>query len=677
MSTPPNQQRYPFLEILRESEGVARGANISDKVNHAVFKTIQALSTVEAARRNELFTLDVEVPDIVNLDRKSLAQVVQRLIGDRMVAQIFRLEFTPGMPLPAVVSCYIAFPPDEKINPQVLYNETALASVTAIESLLGDLPEVNPEMVRADLAADLETETSRQVKLESSTVDLFSGVHASKFDMVPPPELVQRTIEDIQQELMRRNRVVEVLNYGLMPLKQNEILTRLETAHDFLLQKVIPRYRSRGSLKRLLDAVTSDEAAYEAQRFVPPTADFMKRRAEAVKSTVTADPQYRGGRWQGSLAVEMILALADEAKDKYQEQHQKDNARRFKELRAKIVNASNDWKDVILFMSEDERDEVPPETFRELTADPDIMYTAWHRREGKVHVFIRRDGTALRLLVRSLTEVVPDRAWQVLAVKTAIEAHEEEFKFLFDDPDFVRTYGLMLRGVYIQYIPWWLRMLLSFGLNFFQDYAFQIAKKSIQDQQMVLARRNSELEEQRRQEREAEQKRRTAEARERNLISKIIAALDYFYMEHDRVPSVGEARDYLTDFDDTTFEETLRKGGFQVLPGVGKDAGPRDNILTYAADHEWRSRSARLRRVLDRITGDAGGDPRQVERARRLLKHINKSASGGGGSAPAGPEQGGAYERFGEALDRHEERERRDQPERELATPREGEEHEL
>ena len=39
---------YAFLELLKEQEAMARGANLGDKIHHAVYKTIKTSSTVDA-----------------------------------------------------------------------------------------------------------------------------------------------------------------------------------------------------------------------------------------------------------------------------------------------------------------------------------------------------------------------------------------------------------------------------------------------------------------------------------------------------------------------------------------------------------------------------------------------------------------------------------------------------
>ncbi|MEQ9367153.1 MAG: hypothetical protein RIF32_23165, partial [Leptospirales bacterium] len=253
------------------------------------------------------------------------------------------------------------------------------------------------------------------------------------------------------------------------------------------------------------------------------------------------------------------------------------------------------------------------------------------------------------------------------AVKHILEEHEDDFRYLFDDTDFLVSYGAMLRRVYINYIPWYLRLLLSFGITWFQDYSFQLAKKAIQAEQGSLAVRNRQREEERKLEKDEERKVELNRIREASAANQIVEQLDAaFFGERGRVPSLGEIQDAVaahSKMEETTFQEMLRKDNFQIAPMPGKDAAPRDAVLLYPLNHEWRTRAARLRRVLERILADENADPLQTERAKRAQKFLGKIESGGGGAPAPTPAQSpedlddsDAFERFGAELEKHESR---------------------
>lgn len=656
MSANP-RQRYPFLDILRESEALAKGANLSEKIPHAVFRAIQSLSSSQSARRNALFTLNTPVPDVVNMTRKDLAHVVGRLSTDNVIAQIFRLDYEPGAGGAQLVCCYIAHPADERDTIYHIFSETMLGSTRALGMLLDALPAPSADDFRRDLERDFKSEKSLPAaELSHSIVDPFDAVHASKFDLLPAPELIQRTVEDIRSELVKSGRVADILNYGLMPLRDGEVLMRLETAGDFLMQKIIPKYKGLGALKRQLEEIALEEAAYYMDEFVAQTGDFIVRRAEAVKKTIQSDPQQRGGRFPGQLTIETALAFAPLAGNMYEDRRQKEVDKAIRELREGLTRPSNDWRTRIVFYTEAEKDALNPDVFRELTRDPELIYGTWQRRDGVIHCLVANDSAAFRQLVQGTAEAPAGMEWQALAMKSLLEAHERAFGDLFEDPQFIAAYGRMLRNVYFHYMPWYYRLLLIFNIRLFVDQSFHAAKKNIMEEQGVFGRRNDERLAEYRQKRDLERAEKRRQLASVSRTNRIVEALDRIYMEEGRIALLRPLRDALEEPDDAAFREMLKKEGFQVLPPAGKDAPADEAIVLYPLNHEWRVRAARLRRALDRILqNEASADPAELARARRVLKHISRPEEAAN-ATPSDPED--AYQRFGKELERFEDREK-------------------
>ena len=227
--------KYEFLNLYHESEAVARGANLMDKVNHAVFKAIQAQSTANNARANNLFTVQHEVPDIINMDQKALVGILGRLIGDGVVAQIFRLDYDADASRVDLVPCFIAHQSEDSDELAQLYSETILRSAHALEFLLAARSSVSRAAILNDLQTDFDSEKDPPIEsLPASIINLFDVVHASRFDVLPVPEMLKRSTQDMQDEIIKRGKVVDILNFGLMPIKEETLLDRVESAREFL-----------------------------------------------------------------------------------------------------------------------------------------------------------------------------------------------------------------------------------------------------------------------------------------------------------------------------------------------------------------------------------------------------------------------------------------------------------
>lgn len=655
-----DQGKYAFLELLTEGDAIARGANLTDKVNHTVFKTIQGLSTRLNARQNRLFTISTPVPEVINLTEKNLVNVLQRLMGDRVIAQIFRLEYDPGNLEPTLVPCYLSVPQDDRENTFTIYNESMLASVSALESLLNNRTLAKKEEIVRDLEFDFKSErVPTPTEIPATIVDFLHVVHASKFPVLPTPEIINQGIADIRQELSRRGKVRNILNYGLMPIRPDEIIPRFETAGEFLTKKIVPTYRSKGNLKGELEAIHLEEQNYKSGEFIPQTAQFIARRAEAVKKTVSSEPG-KGGRFRGSLSVETILSLAADANQKYDDLYQQETLKIYRDYREGLMKVSNDWRESILFFDTEEKQDIPPNAWKHLVEDMELIYGVWELPVGTQHVFVRRDPAVFRILVNGMSALGSQHRWQVLAMRQLLEENENEFRELFEDPEFITSYGRLLRQVYIDFMPWYHRMLLIVGIHWFMDSAFAIAKKKIQGQQSILRSGNEARTRELKQEREQERQQKISRLKDVTQGNQILEILDRFLMERAYIASLEEVRSELPEMDPRTFDRVIESQNFQLLrPGSNEG----DTILLYPVDQEWRTRVARLRRVLERVEHDRSHDSRQMERLNRIRKFLARNAD----SRKAEPETVGsnpdeAYRKFGVEVEKVRKKERTDQP---------------
>ena len=636
-----SDSKYPFLELVRESEAVARGANLSDKINYNVYHAVKKAATPQAARSGQLFTIDSFVPDIVNLTKKDLQTVLKRLIGDGLIVQIFRLEYVPDQPIVKMTPCFIANIQDGEDTTYQLYQETVQQSVLALESLLESIPRATPDAFWKDLETDFNMDRIPEPsELPVTIADLFSPVHAGSFDIVPPAELLTITRREIEAELARKGRVLEINDYGYMPVREAEILERLETAGDFLKRKVIPKYKTRSNLKRDLEQINLEEAAYKVDQFAPDTAEFIAKRASAVKKAVLATPGTTGTpgvRFPGILTLEVLIGLEQHAKERYEEARRKANKEELSAFKQKLMDPTAPWTEQIRFVEQAETRDFSPENWKDLTGDPELIYGTWHLPSSMIHVFIRNEASAFRALTRGMQEGPAEQNWKILAMKSLLEKSEDRFKALFDDAEFVAAYGRILRNAYVNYFPWIYRILMMIGLNMFLDRSFQIAKAAIAREQGALEKPNRERQEKLEKERDEEKQEKLLGVKDLAVANRIIEKLDEFYIGEKWIPTVGEIRRELPDILPQTFNAIMRKESFQIIP-AGRDQDPNLGILLYPMNHEWRTRTARLRKVLDEIfTFDTeAADPdikMQVAAAKKVQKFITRTEAGGGAAA--------------------------------------------
>ncbi len=642
-----NQARYPFLETLTESEAVARGANLDDKINFSVFNTIKSLSTQENARVAGLFTLDTFLPEILNLTRGDLTAVVRKLVVDRLIIQIFRLEFETTRRQMKTVPCFLATPPGDRDTTFGLWAAANSYSVAQIEKLLAARPPLDRKHFAECLARDLKSEAmpSRD-DLKYLLYDFFSEIHPGKFDIVPPAPMIPTTLGEIRDELTRRQIAAEIPDYGFFPLREADHVPVFEMAGRFLLSKVVPRYKSRGNLRGELERILLEETRYFDEGDKPGTTEFNLARAGAVKKEAQAERQavQNGMRFPGMLTVELIQRTAPFAREEYESAWRAKNEDALQEF-VDALNTGTNWPQVIRFLTEDEIAKIPSVAREKLLSGDFVYHDTWLREAAEVHVFIRRDPAAFRLLVEGMQTLPVFQQWQILAMKSVLEKNEFELQALFHDTEFVRSYGRLLRLVYQRYFPWYVRLFLALGINFLRDQAFKNAKQKIQSEQKVLRDRSLRRKAGEAQEKEEERRAAALRVRDTTLANRVIETLDEFYYQKNRIPTIEEVGAEI-DMAVGDYNDIIKRGTFQMVKLA--DGGL---LLLYPLDHIWRSRVARLRRALDKIREQAGDDPGDLlaERVRKLEKHLTATES-------RQPDPGGddPYDKFSRAVKDHE-----------------------
>jgi len=239
-----------------------------------------------------------------------------------------------------------------------------------------------------------------------------------------------------------------------------------------------------------------------------------------------------------------------------------------------------------------------------------------------------------------------------------LDKYEKNLSDLFDDPEFLSLYGKLLRMVYIGYIPFFYRILLLIGITIFQDTSFQIAKKKIIADQEVLARINKEKQDSTKERKLAEKRERVSRVDDLEKVNQIMEVLDAMYLVENYIPTIEEIKARLSGLESSVFHATIEKHHFQIIPPT--KTGPAEEILLYPLNHEWRTKAARLRRVVDKILLESGeSDAGQSERAKRLQKVLSKK------DKPLAMEQQeeDPYERFGKEVKKYEENQKQDESE--------------
>jgi len=657
--------KYPFLDVVSESEAAGKGINLSDKLTHLVYRNIKNLSSIENASRGILFSTGMTVAELMNVPKKELINTLRRLCNDNVVVQIVRYEFDPTNGEVRLIPHFIAQPSSEKSTVERMYNETINLSTKAFESCIDGFADADRKLIWKDLETDFKATggVPSLAELPAIIADFFSFTDRLRFEVIPLREMLQKTKQDIYQELVLRGKIVEIPDYGVMPIHEADFLERLETAADFVTTRIIPKYRSKGNLKRELEQIALEEAYYSIDEFARTTAEFITKKAKAIKQTMISDRiRSEGGvRFPGSLAIEMVLALEKKSFSFYEVRRNREISRQVQEFRKKLNEVSRNWRENIHLVPHSDFLKLHPAVQEGIHADSEIMHGLWELPGRSIHVYIKKDLEVIQLLVDRMQELSSQEFWQVFVLRALLDQYEPFFVDLFSDPHFVQMYGKLLRKAYLSFMPLIHRILIFFGITFFQDSAFQAAKRKVMTEQQLREKENNEWYAEETRKKESERKEKLERIKDMEKVFRVVEALDGFYLGERKIPTIGEVRESMKTIDPIQFREIIAHEGFQTISVARGEKD--DEILLYPMNYEWRVRSTKLSRMVDELIKEYSSrvlneiEKIQLSRAERVRKFLlrNKATAILDKGNPA--EETDAYKKLAKAIKSQQERE--------------------
>lgn len=652
--------KYKFLELVRDNEAILRGSQVGEKNHHTLYRTIRRLSTLDMIRSGQVYTLDTPVAEFSgsNITRKSLSAIIKNLIDDQLIAHLIYIRRGRGQPFEAT-SCYISISPDEQVTPVQLYSEIVQKSAANIKEIIENQPILTKDEIRNDLNEDFHVKGALALEKISKTIsDPIRTIVPGAFDFVPEAELLRFSRSDLRDEVLRKQLFVDLFEYGLMPLRKEEIQLRFEIATDFLVNRLVPAYRDKPNLKAELEAIYVEESAYFLDTFAARNSEFTVRKAAALKKNLIGQAQGERVRFPGLLAVEQILQLASFIEPIYKEIDQSEVQESLNGFLAQLQQIhSEQWQNMALYLEDAEISEIHPEVLKRLLSSREVMNTSWETGKGTLLIMARKDRQVFEGLVKGMANANDVESWHVLALKFLIEKYESDFPNLFQDEAFRSLYGRLLRKVYLRYIPWYHRLLILLNIKIFQDDAFHQAKSHIMSEQSLLAGRNLKKKEAERQKQIVERKEKLSKAQDLGAIMRINEKIDSCF-RNGELPTITVLASS-GDSDKTALTDFLKRNSFQMIALDDH----QDNIVLYPLDQNWRVRSAKLLRVIDSWKSKEANDVDanrkllfypNLQRIRRLL--LDKGVAG----RKKGANDIDPYQRFEKELKKHKAKEAQD-----------------
>ncbi|MFN3603498.1 MAG: hypothetical protein ACK4UJ_02175 [Leptonema sp. (in: bacteria)] len=586
-------KNYEFLSLFKESEAALRGSQVTEKVHHSIYKRIHSLSNIRAVRSGGLYHLNMPIQELepLNLPKNSYLSAIKNLINDRLIIQLCVFDFIKETKELKIHSCYFSLPSDENITVKQLYNELIFYSSNSISEFIASKELVSKKDLLKDFEFDFKSaQKPTYEKLSNVLFDPTYWIVPTVFDVSPDPEIISIYKKDLKEELMKQKILLEIFEYGTMQNREDELLIRFEAADEFMRNKIIPKYKSEPNLKMELDSISLEESAYYVEEFNPKTSEFSKKIAESIKKNISM--KFSSIRFPGSLAVEVVRTLGDIVSELFQKQYKNNlyQQMQFYVDRLKSL-ASQSEVEVALYLSQEEIEQIHPKVIDFLINANEIMNVKWNLKDTIMYVFAYKQEEIFYKIVNMLLKEANIENWKILALKFLIERYEDGFPNLFSDVKFKNSYGQLLRKVYINYMPWFYKILIYINFPWFQDKGFQIAKEKITEEQVVLEEINQKMLEEKKLQKIQEKREKLSKATDIAQVIQIMDKVQNFFIE-GKIPTIKKILQELIGWEEKQFLDFLQQKNFELFPLK------EDKVILYPKNFNWKIYANRIQQII-------------------------------------------------------------------------------
>ncbi|TGL34060.1 hypothetical protein EHQ52_05930 [Leptospira koniambonensis] len=612
-----------FLKVKKLNEVVSYYMN--DKITHSVYKAISAATSFKNVKKRQLFEPHHKVPEVGELGPKDIDLHLKRLLEDGTVSQLAYLISDSTEKQPEALPCYASFPEPESLDLSRIYLELLDYSVSALLNYLDRKSETSKTLLWENLESDLEWGARKESPFPQLFLYLRQTFHNEHFRIPPNPEFVKDFLFELEDDLHKKGRVIDVPGYGLFGIKNSkEAVQIMDNVDDFIQSKGTKQLRH--VLMDEFQKTAMEEKLYYSNTSNPETTKFKTDRAEAFARALPGSPS---PGTPGMLSVVLIRSLADLAEKELHKQSSERDRNRFHDIKRNLLSESGSWERKVLLVPDKEFKSYPEELKRMLIDDLEIGYSTWETKTTTIHAFFHKNANSVRQIILSLGAATNVETWKILCIRQLVESNEPQIKSIFREPDLVKAYGKVLRKGYLDYFPWYYAILDLLGIGrIFQDVFFAQAKEKIKGQQNQLKARNHENSKKEEQAKIQEKIKEEEKIRSAEQKSKISSAMDEFYFKRSVPPTASEIQGNVGEFAADLYYQILDRENF-VFISWDKGKEKMDQILCYPANESFRNKARELHRILSERMEVLQNKVRTAEeedtrnRISKVIKHVD------------------------------------------------------
>lgn len=637
IKTKESSSSYPFLRVYKEKEAFTLGINLTNKYLNEVYKYIQKQSTPRNAGRSALFSLlNQSHTNTLKIKSVELTAMLSKLMADNLITQAVGVEFDHDKKTIRTVPYFITHPTIEvNSTVEVVFDELIMFSVNSLKKWLEHRDIKTKEEFKAELETQFHhNEDLGKFEFKSGTINLLKIFQNTNYDLPINKELIEYSVKEIVNELSNNDNMLDLKELGIILLKEEEILPLFEACEEVLSKKIVSAQKKEDRLSPKLKRIKIEEMNYyTSEKPVPRTTEFtMKKAIEIKNEKMLIDPHIDS--YPGSLTIEILVNIEQVVEKKFANQWKDESFNLIIKFVSDILDYNSDISKALHIVEKNEFYKYPSDVWEELINHRDLLHSVWQQPTETVHIFVGRHQRYIKRLIQELCEKPSSiELWKSQALKYLIENNEPRIKLLFSDKHFMEDYGLFLKNLYMNYMPWYQKLMLFLPLNFLTDKYFLKAKDYVEQQQQNLFSENEERLKEFIVQKEKQKQEKIQEQLDEFGFESIIEKLDNFYFIDKIIPCVDHVMKSINDLEYEDFSRIIQKKNFRTIPHNPKVPNAELDILLYPIDSNWSLRKTKIQEIINKILADTTAevvsetDKLNTQKARRLKFFFDKSNS--------------------------------------------------
>lgn len=571
---------------------------LDDKNRHLVYEHILHLSKPANAGNGGLFSMERLDGELMSFSETQLTTIIKKLLFNHLLQQWFYFVYDTEIDALLVKPVFVVKPESSSIDQ--LYEETIKFSVASINEYLQSRKPLDMEKVWQDFSSDLYSDRP-EIRLFSD--NFLGAVETSDFKIIPQSRIISHILIDIKEELIENKAIAEIPGYGLLTLRANEMLDLVNLSEKFYQDYILEYCAKDKVCQRELAVIQIDEDMYLQNSNNPQTFRFNVERARAIDSHKLQDMHLSPHeRYPGRLSLLLLSVVApfveDEMKAKWEEQKKQE----VQNIKDNLKRGGSTVSEYLYILDEKAKRKFSDFMWNAITKDPEILYVEWYLDKTVFHCFVYKSTDVIYELASLMQNLSRGDRWQALVLRKMIEVMDADKDILFQDKVFVKNYGNSLRQVYMDYFPFYVKLLLFLGLKIFQDMAFGMAKEKIEKEQGGAHKQfedREKVEIEKEQEKNRLRKELLGRLKNKNLILRI---LEEFIYGDKHIPTVKEISDRVDDDIKERLPEIIKREGFQIIhKKKSRESTEYEDILLYPLDQDWKANARKLHKYINEI----------------------------------------------------------------------------